>query len=180
MTRYASAPRPTDARGAYGESRWRGGVTSVTETLVRYESQITINRPIGEVFDRLVDLPGYGGWMHHTGLFRRCTLTSRLPVAQGTTYLDATRMGTFDGKVAEFERPSRLAFRETLHWFGHAVTEARPSYSLEGNDTTTVVRHVAVGELYGWMKLMKPGAAWMANRERSRTLGSLKRSLESD
>jgi hypothetical protein len=30
------------------------------------------------------------------------------------------------------------------------------------------------------MRFMKPAAAWMANRERSRTLNSLKRSLESN
>jgi hypothetical protein len=51
---------------------------------------------------------------------------------------------------------------------------------LEEDESATVVHHVAVGELYGWMRFMKPAAAWMANRERSRTLNSLKRSLESD
>ena len=48
-----------------------------------------------------------------------------------------------------------------------------------GRQPATVVHHVAIGELYGWMRFMKPAAAWMANRERSRTLNSLKRSLES-
>jgi hypothetical protein len=60
------------------------------------------------------------------------------------------------------------------------MTQARPEYSLEGDESSTVVHHVAVGELYSWMRFMKPVAALMANRERSRTLNSLKRSLESD
>jgi hypothetical protein len=80
----------------------------------------------------------------------------------------------------KFVPPTRIAFRETLRWFGSPMTQARPEYSLEGDESATVVRHVAVGELYGWMRFMKPAAAWMANRERSRTLNSLKRSLESD
>ena len=154
--------------------------TSVAENIVRFESRTVIQRPISEVFERLADLPGYRGWMHRTGLFRGCRLTSELPVRRGTTYVDSTRMGTFDGEVTEFVSPTRIAFRETLRWFGSPMTQARPEYSLEGDESATVVHHVAVGELYGWMRFMKPAAAWMANRERSRTLNSLKRSLESN
>lgn len=147
---------------------------------VRFESRTVIQRPISEVFERLADLPRYEGWMHRTGMFRGCRLTSEMPIRKGTTYVDSTRMGTFDGEVTEFAPPSRIAFRETLRWFGSPMTQARPEYSLEEKETATVVHHVAVGELYGWMRFMKPAAAWMANRERSRTLNSLKRSLTSD
>jgi uncharacterized protein YndB with AHSA1/START domain len=153
--------------------------TPPAESAVRFESRIVIHRPVSEVFERLADLPGYGRWMHRTGLFRRCSLTSELPVRRGTSYADSTRMGTFDGEVTEFVRPTRIAFRETLRWFGVPMTQARPEYSLEGDESATVVHHVAAGELYGWMRFMKPAATWMANRERSRTLSSLKRSLES-
>ena len=154
--------------------------TSVVENIVRFESHTVIQGPVSGVFERLADLPGYGGWMHRSGLFRRCSLTSEVPIRRGTTYVDSTRMGTFDGEVTEFVPPTRIAFRETLHWFGSPMTQARPEYTLEGDETTTIVHHVAVGELYGWMRFMKPAAAWMANRERTRTLNSLKRSLESD
>jgi uncharacterized protein YndB with AHSA1/START domain len=154
--------------------------TSVAESIVRFESHAVIKRPISEVFERLADLPGYGGWMHRSGLFRKCSLTSEVPVRQGTTYVDSTRMGRFDGEVIEFVPPTRIAFQETLRWFGSPMTQARPEYTLEGDESETLVHHVAVGELYGWMRFMKPAAAWMANRERSSTLNSLKRSLESD
>jgi uncharacterized protein YndB with AHSA1/START domain len=149
-------------------------------SIVRFESRTVIQRPVSEVFERLADLPGYAGWMHRTGLFRRCGLKSGEPVRHGTTYVDSTRMGSFDGEVTEFVPPTRIAFKETLRWFGSPVTQARPEYFLEGDGTATVVHHVAVGELYGWMRFMKPGAALLANLERSRTLSSLKRSLESD
>ncbi len=49
----------------------------MAETSVRFESEIEIRRPIGDVFARLADVPGYGQWMHRTGLFRRSRLTSR-------------------------------------------------------------------------------------------------------
>jgi uncharacterized protein YndB with AHSA1/START domain len=153
-------------------------VAAVTQTLVRFESDLVIDRPIDEVFERLADLPRYGTWMHRTGLFRRCTLTSAEPIHQGTTYRDATRMGTFVGEVTELEAPTRIAFRETLRWFGSPMSQARPEYTLEGDETSTRIHHVAVGELYGPMRFMKPAAAWMANRERAHTLSSLKRSLE--
>jgi len=150
----------------------------MSSSIVRFESQTTIQRPVGEVFERLADLPGYGRWMHRNGMFRRCETKPDEAIREGTTYVDRTRMGSFDGEVTEFVPPNRIAFRETLRWFGSPITQARPAYVLEGDENATVVHHVAVGELYGWMRLMKPGAAWMANLERSRTLDSLKRSLE--
>lgn len=147
-------------------------------SIVRYESQVMIRRPVGEVFERLADLSGYAGWMHRNGLFRGCRLTSEPPVQAGTTYVDSTWMGAFRGEVTEFEPPRRIAFTETLHLFGSSMSQARPGYVLEGDGDATVVHHVAEGELYGWMRIMKPAAAWMARRERTKTLHSLKRSLE--
>lgn len=152
----------------------------VAGTTIRFESSVVIRRPVGVVFERLADVPGYGQWMHRTGLFRRCGLTSEGPVGIGSTYVDATRMGTFEGEVTEFVPSSRIAFRETLCWFGSRITQARPEYFLDGDEEATVVHHIAVGELLGWMRFMKPAAALMAKAERTRTLNSLRRSLESE
>jgi len=58
--------------------------------------------------------------------------------------------------------------------------EARPDYILETDRGKTVVHHVAEGELFGVMRLMKPVAGLLARTERDRTVESLKRSLESD
>ncbi len=147
---------------------------------VRFEARTLIECPADVVFERLADLANYRRWMRRTGLFRRCDLVSEAPVRQGTTYVDATRMGTYQGEVTEFVRPSRIAFRETLHWFGSPMAQARAEFSLGGDENQTVVHHVAVGELYGWMRLMKPAAALMAKSERTRILNSLKGSLESE
>ena len=153
-------------------------MTKRASTTVRYETRTTIDRPINDVFARLADLDGYRTWMRRTGLFRRSGQTSDGPVGLGTAYFDATRMGTFRGEVTEFEPPARIGFRETLRWFGSALMEARPEYVLEGDRDKTIVRHVAEGELFGMMRLMKPVAALLARGERTRTVESLRRSLE--
>jgi uncharacterized protein YndB with AHSA1/START domain len=148
-------------------------------TTIRYEARTTIDRPIGDVFARLADLDDYRSWMHRTGLFRRAGKTSHGPLGPATAYFDATRMGTFHGQVTDYRQPSRLAFRETLRWFGADMMEARPTYRLEADRDRTIVHHIAEGELFGLMRLMKPVATLLARSERTRTLESLRRSLES-
>jgi uncharacterized protein YndB with AHSA1/START domain len=148
-------------------------------TTVRYEARTTIDRPIGDVFARLADLNGYGTWMRRTGLFRRSGQTSDGPLGPGTAYFDATRMGTFRGQITDYQSPSRIAFRETLRLFGSDLMEARPEYLLEADRDRTIVHHIAEGELFGLMRLMKPVAALLARGERRRTVESLRRSLES-
>src|SRR5438067_860343 len=149
-------------------------------TTVRYETRATMDRPISDVFARLADLDGYRTWMRRTGLFRRSAQTSDGPLALGTAYFDATRMGTFHGEVTDYEPPGRIGFRETLRWLGSDMMEARPEYILEADRDKTIVHHVAEGELFGIMRLMKPVAALLARSERARTVESLRRSLEPD
>ena len=154
-------------------------MTKRSSTTVRYETHTTIDRPISDVFARLADVDGYRTWMRRTGLFRRSGQTSDGPPGLGAAYFDATRMGTFHGEVTDYEPPARIGFRETLRWFGSDLMEARPEYLLEADRDKTIVHHVAEGELFGMMRLMKPIAAWLARSERSRTVESLKHSLES-
>jgi uncharacterized protein YndB with AHSA1/START domain len=157
----------------------REQMTNKASTTVRYESRTTIDRPISDVFARLGDVDDYRTWMRRTGLFRRSGRSSDGPIGLGTAYFDATRMGTFRGEVSDYEPPTRIGFRETLHRFGSDLMEARPAYVLEADRDKTVVHHVAEGELFGMMRLMKPVAALMARSERARTVESLRRSLES-
>jgi uncharacterized protein YndB with AHSA1/START domain len=152
-------------------------MTKRASTTVRYETRTTIDRPISDVFERLADLNDYRTWMR-TGLFRRSGQTTDGPLGRGTAYFDATRMGTFRGEVTDYESPARIGFRETLRWFGSDLMEARPNYTLEADRDKTIVHHVAEGELFGVMRLMKPVAVLLARSERARTVESLRRSLE--
>jgi hypothetical protein len=88
-------------------------------------------------------------------------------------------MGTFRGQITDYQPPFRIGFRETLRLLGSDLMEARPSYLLEADRDMTVVHHIAEGELFGLMRLMKPMAALLARSERTRTVNSLRRSLES-
>src|SRR3954471_10315070 len=142
-------------------------MTKRASTTVRYETRTTIDRPIGDVFARLADLEGYRSWMPRTGLFRRSGQTSDGPLGLGTAYFDATRMGTFRGEVTDYEPPERIGFRESLRWFGSDLMEARPNYILEADRGKTVVHHVAEGQLFGVMRLLKPLAALLARSERA-------------
>jgi len=154
------------------------GVHAATVDDLKNSPQYVVGTP-DDVFARLADVNGYRRWMHRTGLFRRSGRTSDGPQGLGSTYFDATRMGTFRGQITDYERPSRIGFRETLRWFGSDLMEARPEYLLEADGDRTIVHHVAEGELFGVMRLMKPVAALMARSERTRTVKSLRRSLES-
>ena len=118
-------------------------MTKRASTTVRYETRTTIDRPISDVFARLADLDGYRTWMPRTGLFRRSGQSSDGPLGLGTAYFDATRMGTFHGEVTDYEPSARIAFRETLRWFGSDLIEARPNCILEADRDKTIVHHVA-------------------------------------
>lgn len=149
-------------------------------SVVRFESRTVIRRPVGEVFERLADLPGYRQWMRRDGVFGGTELTSPAPVRTGTTYVDRTRMGRFVGEVTEHEPSKRLAFSETFSVFGRPLTQARPTYVLSPEGDSTVVHHTAEAELYGLTRLFRPIVARIVTRERSHTVDALKRSLEGD
>lgn len=161
-------------RAEDGSVQSQGRVTSV----VRFEGRVVVAAPIGDVFDRLTDLPGYRKWMHRTGLFRGCAWTEAGRPGVGTRYTDSTRMGTFHGEVAELDSPSRVEFRETLRWPGGARADARVDYALQPGRGETTVSHVAQTELSGWMRLLRPVASLMVRSERKLTLRSLARSFQ--
>ena len=140
---------------------------------------MVIKRPVEQVFERLISISEYSKWMPKWGIFVMSEQTSDGPVGKGTTFYDKGRMGTFRGEVSDFERPTKVAFRETLRWLGMRVMEGRPRYQLEAVDGGTNVHHVSEGQLYGIFKLMQPMAAVMARGERKRTVNALKKSLES-
>ena len=114
---------------------------------------------------RLADLDGYRTWMHRRGLFRRSDQTSDGPRGLGTAYFDATRWA-----------PSAVTSRSTSRRRGSiprdsAVVRLRPDggetrVPPRSGPTRTIVLHIAEGELFGLMRLMKPVAALLARSER--------------
>lgn len=149
--------------------------------MIKVEIEKTVDQPVEEVFDRLVDIPGYCEWMPSTGLFVSCTKDSPGRVGAGTAYTDVTRLGTVHGEVAEFDRPRRVVFHYTWKVWGLRAMDGWPGYELEpAGKGRTRVRHVARGQLYGLFNLLRPLIQRIAEGERRRTVNALKKSLESD
>jgi uncharacterized protein YndB with AHSA1/START domain len=139
--------------------------------MIRIEIERSINRPVEEVFDRLINIPAYPDWLPKSRVFIDTKQTSEGPVDEGTTFIDKTRIGLFRGEVADFQRPTHVTFQMMLRWLGMKVLESRPAYTLEPVDGGTKVHLMAVGKLYGIFKLMQPYVAIRAREERKRVVG---------
>ena len=146
--------------------------------MIRVEVDKVIHRPIEEVFDRLVSISDYSKWLPKSRVFLDSIQTSNDPVGAGTTFIDKTRIGKFQGEVIEFQRPTKVTFKMNLRWLGLRVLESKPGYTLEPVDDSTKVHLLAVGKLYGFFKLMQPYVALRAREERKRVVEVLKKSLE--
>ena len=140
----------------------------------------TVDRPIGDVFERLVRIDRYTDWLPESRIFLDCMTTSPGPVREGTTFIDETRVGRFRGEVVELEKPRRVVFRNELVKFGIRVMESWPGYQLDPthDGMRTRVHHFGKGRAFGLFKLMEFYLARRAGVERRRTLRQLKRSLE--
>ncbi len=148
--------------------------------MIRVEFKTKINRPIEDVFYRIVNLNHYSNWLPKSRVFLDCRQTSEGPVDLGTTFIDKTRIGIYQGEVTDFQRPARVNFRMRLRWLGINVMESRPGYILESVDGGTNVHHIAEGRTFGIFKLMEPYVALRARQERKRTVDALKKSLETE
>ncbi len=148
--------------------------------MVRVELVRRIDRPIDDVFERLVDIDGYPEWLPQGRLFVTCFQVTDGPVDIGTEYVDRTRLGPVRGEVVELERPTRVVFRYTARLFGRTAMEGYPGYTLVSAGTGgTEVRHVAEGRLRGPFRLLQPLVQKVARGERRRTVDALKASFES-
>lgn len=147
--------------------------------MIRVEIHETIERPIEDVFEQLIDIDGYRDWMPDGGLLITTYQRSDGPVEVGTTYVDRTRVGAVKGEVAELERPTRVLFHYVAEVLGLVVMHGWPGYTLEPlSDDATRVHHIAEARLRGPFKLLTPVIQRMATAERTRTMRALKTSLK--
>lgn len=147
--------------------------------MIRVDIRRTIDRPIEEVFDRLVDIARYPEWMPESGIFRSCTQDSPGPVDVGTRYTDYTPVGAIPGEVVELERPHRVVFHYVVRLLGATAMEGWPGYTLEPHEPArTIVHHRAEARLYGPFRMLRPLVQRLADGERGRTVDALKRSFE--
>ena len=148
---------------------------------IEFEVVRHVRAPIDQVFSRLADIDGHNDWMPKKGsILRRTQQTSPGDSNLGTTYLDETSYGPTPGEVVGFDPPHRLVY----HWWerskaGKIKLEGWPSYSLEVTDrNTTLVRHHATMQTYGFYRVATPLLRKIAVRERTATVDALEVSFE--
>ena len=146
--------------------------------MIQIEFEETISQPVVVVFERLTDIDGYNQWLPESRVFIECRQTSDGPVEAGTTFIDKTRIGVYEGEVIRLQRPTRVTFRNELQWMHFKVMASTPDYRLESIDEGTLLNHTARGEMFGLFKLLEPYVALRAREERRRTVRYLKSTLE--
>ena len=150
------------------------------EVQLRFTSQIA--GPPEVVFALVADMPNYGKWLPDSSSFGGTVDVTPYPVRLGTTYLDSGPIQK-PGKVTDFERPRRIAFRHTVMIRSPITTDvdARIRYTFEPSQGgTAVLRELDLTiDLRGPLKLLRPALLWGFRKENVRTLACLKRYLES-
>ena len=112
--------------------------------MITFQVDRTIARPRAEVFERLADVGAYGSWLPRSILFRGGWFaTPDSNPGSGVAYDEKTPLGTFSGKIVEFEPPETIAFVTPMILMGRRVFESRPRYVLCETDHATVVHHFA-------------------------------------
>jgi uncharacterized protein YndB with AHSA1/START domain len=150
------------------------------EVQLRFTSQIAGVPDV--VFDLVADMPSYGKWLPDSSAFGGTVDVTPYPVCLGTTYLDAGPIQK-PGKVTEFDRPRRIAFRHTVMIRSPITTDvdARIRYTFEPSQGGTAVLReldLTIG-LRGPLRLLRPALLWGFRKENVRTLACLKRYVES-
>lgn len=149
--------------------------------MIRIEVRRTIVSPIDVVFDRLADVSRYRDWMPPGSLYRDSRWSGpRRLVGPGAQFEERSVFGRLDGRVSEYDPPTRLAFHQTRSWRGRRIFESRPSYTLASTASGTSIVHVAEGGFVGLLGIMDPLFRWLARRERIRTVDALELSLLRD
>ena len=138
---------------------------------------IDIDASPERVFATLADLDGYSHWLPRT---RTCALGA--PIGKGTSYTDASLIGTARGTILEYEPDRLLVFQQTAapRRSGRSILSIAIRYELTPiGGRTRVVRtgSVTMGGLIG---VVRPLAAAAIASENRRTMRVLKEHLEQE
>jgi uncharacterized protein YndB with AHSA1/START domain len=155
---------------------------SKEEAMAAISYTIDINAPAKKVFDVVTDLQSYAEWLPDSASFKGTTEVSESPVKLGTTYIESTPSGIRNGKVLEFEPPSKVVFHQPMKLNPVSkglLVDIRVEVTLtEKGGVTTVERNVYLG----LPEPLLPGkTAWEegAAAEGARTMTLLKQRVES-
>jgi len=136
---------------------------------------LEIARPPDTVFESLTRLGSMRARIGSSTTYRGTVDVSDDPVRVGSTYVDRTPVGRFEGQVLELEADRRVVFRQATP---HGDLAVRIIYELAPGAVGT--RLVRTGEITtrGWLAAVHPIVVWATRAENQRTMQGLKASLE--
>jgi carbon monoxide dehydrogenase subunit G len=133
------------------------------------------------IFALIADLAHYDRWLPGSSSFGAITEISPLPVALGTTYIDAGPSGVRRGVVTEYDPPTLISFHQPMQVKQGLISGAidihlRHTLEPQGQ-STRLDRDLTLG-IQGLLKLAQPVIIAQFRRENERMLLALKRYVE--
>src|SRR5262245_36267940 len=116
--------------------------------MIEHEFQTTVARSPEEAFDFLVDLRNAPQWEPYC---RSVEKTSAGPIGEGTTFSENMTWGRKEATIAAFERPARVASRETARG-----TDCGFEFCLEPKNGGTEVTGRLWMQQHGVLRLLEP------------------------
>jgi uncharacterized protein YndB with AHSA1/START domain len=80
--------------------------------MLEFENTITINRPIGEVFEFVADPKNFPRWNYYV---LEISKLSNSPIGVGAAYHQVRKTDQQDFRITEFERNRRMALKTSPH-----------------------------------------------------------------
>ena len=138
-------------------------------------SEADIRCPAEKIFDLIIDFRGQDRWLTRSSAFHGTGEISSDPVTLGTTYREPGPFGVRNGRVTEFERPTRITFHQpmTMKLLSGTVDVILRYTLTPGADSTHVTRVVTLGIPWS-LKLVQPLLVRAFRVESPRTLLALK------
>jgi len=142
--------------------------------MIEFDAEVTINRPVDEVFAVIADLQKAPDW--EIGVLN-VNVTAAGPVEVGTTFTKTLKMGPskVDGKChnTRFEDGQVLAFA-----LDSGPLDCVGEFTVEAVSEGTRLRSTGSGRLHGPFRLMTPMMGARVKRDGQREVENLKALLE--
>jgi uncharacterized protein YndB with AHSA1/START domain len=143
--------------------------------MIELPSQAEIRCPADTIFDLITDFRGQDRWLTRSSAFHGTTEMSSNPVKLGSTYREPGPFGVRNGRVTEFERPTRITFHQPMTLKLHAgVLDVTVRYVLDPQPGfTRVTRNVTI-DVPNRLSVFRGIIAGQFQTESARTLKALK------
>ena len=141
--------------------------------MIRYSSDVTIDRPPSAVFDALVDPARYAEWTPMTEFSLDEAGPPRLGTRGRFRMGDGPIKGMLDMEVIEFEPGRRMVVRVThpaLTWIAMSSVDPRGTGSL--------VTYAGQLSLHGWRRILEPFLGAEVRKGEAKEIGRFKELIE--